>query len=316
MEKIRAAAFLRSLALACFALAAVAALVAAVIMAIPALRERAVGAAPLAAPAPLTAAMRALRATRAQASVPKDEGNKSVILVPPELPLTEAMPADEIVIGNVSLVEDGTGKATAVEIVRNEEESGGKHKVVKQRSAVDNKHYFVSATLPDRERAADILAEVHRRSQAILHSVHERLAEGRPILAKDGLDITANMQKLDAAHWSKDVPMGEYHAPLDKTVASNAEKGAMLEICLRSKFEPHAWNSLNSITRVYIHELAHSADFHFRGDGDAAHGPDFYRLMNFLLDIARDEGVYDCEEYKRSNGSFCGLKLTETADCS
>jgi hypothetical protein len=311
MEKIRTTAFLRSLALACFALAAVAALVAAVLMAIPALRERSV-----AAPAPIQAAMRALSPTRAQLSDSKTDSNASVLLVPAQLPLTEAMPADEVVIGNVSSVEDGTGEATAVEIVRNESESGGKHKVVKQRSAVDNKHYFVCATLPDRERAADILAEVHRRSQTILHAVHERLGEGRPILAKDGTDITGNMEKLDAAHWGKDIPMGEYHAPGDKTVASNSDKGLLVEVCLRSKFDPHPWNSLNSITRVYIHELAHSADYHFRGDGDAAHGPEFYRLMNYLLDVAQDEGVYNCEEYKRSNGSFCGLKLTEAAECS
>jgi hypothetical protein len=38
--------------------------------------------------------------------------------------------------------------------------------------------------------------------------------------------------------------------------------------------------------------------------------------MNYLLDVAQDEGVYNCEEYKRSNGSFCGLKLTEAAECS
>jgi len=227
------------------------------------------------------------------------------VLTVPETDLTVALPPD-VVIGEVS-----ADRGTAAIQVSFAEEPDGKAKVTKQRSAIDNKYYLVAASLPERERAADTLAELGRRSQALVHAVQERLDTGRPLLAPDGLDVTANMRRLVEKHAGRDLPMAEYHNPSDKTVGSNADKGVLIETCLRSKYKPSEWNSMNTLTRVHVHELAHSADFHFRQDGEEAHGPDFYRLMNTLLKIAEQEGLYNCAEYTASDGAFCGLRLTE-----
>jgi hypothetical protein len=227
------------------------------------------------------------------------------VVVVPENDLTEALPAG-VVIGEVQ-ASDGTAEVQ----VSFAEEPDGKAKVTKQRSALDNKYYLVAATLPERERAADTLAELSRRSQHLVHAVQERLDTGRPVLAPDGQDVTANMRRLVDKHAGKEMQIAEYHNPSDKTVGSNADKGVLIETCLRSKYDTSQWNSINTLTRVHVHELAHSADFHFRQDGEEAHGPDFYRLMNTLLKIAEQEGLYNCAEYTASNGAFCGLRLTE-----
>lgn len=229
-----------------------------------------------------------------------------VVLNVPENDLTAALPPN-VVIGDVAANDAGTAEIE----ISFDEQPGGKAKVTKQRSAVDNKYYLVAATLPERERAADTLAELNRRSQHIIHAVRERIESGHPIIAPDGQDVTANMRRLTEKHADREIPFAEYHNSADKTVGSNADKGVLIEMCLRSKYDTSIWNSMNTLTRVHVHELAHSADFHFRQDGEEAHGPDFYRLMNTLLKIAEHEGLYSCAQYTRSNGAFCGLRLTE-----
>lgn len=187
----------------------------------------------------------------------------------------------------------------------------GEDKVVKQRSDIDGEYYFVAASLPEKVKAANKLAEIHRRSQYLLQAIDEQLDGNRRITASDGTDITDNMRKLVKRHYQKSIPFAEYHNPDDQTVGSNSDKGMLIQICLRSKADPTKWNSDNTLFRVHVHELAHSADHHFREDGNAGHGPEFYRLMNHLLGVAENLGIYSCAEYKRSGRAFCGLALTE-----
>jgi hypothetical protein len=188
---------------------------------------------------------------------------------------------------------------------------GGKSKVVPVRSRQDGQIYLVAADLPDRAKAADKLAEMQRRSQTLLQAVSERLEGSARIVAEDGVDITDNMKQLVRRHHRQFTPFAEYHNPGDKTVGSNSDKGTMIETCLREKQDPSQWNSDNTLFRVHVHELAHSSDFDFRGDGDAAHGPVFHRLHRYLLGVAQELGIYDCEAYIRSGRRFCGLQLTE-----
>ena len=187
----------------------------------------------------------------------------------------------------------------------------GKSKVVRVRSTADGNTYMVAADLPDKNVAADKLAEVHRRSQYLLQSISEQLEEGGRIQAEDKVDITDNMKQLVRKHYKKFTPLSEYHNVHDHTVGANSSKGEMIETCLRDKYDTSKWNSDNTLLRVHIHELAHSADFHYRADGDDGHGPVFKRLHKFLLGVAQNLGIYDCDEYQRSGRRFCGLRLTE-----
>jgi hypothetical protein len=189
--------------------------------------------------------------------------------------------------------------------------TAGKSKVVRVKSHKDGKFYFVAADLPNKETAADKLAEVNRRSQYLLQAIKEQLSEGKRITANDGSDITANMEQLVDSHYGIDTPFAEYHNPSDLTVGSNSEKGMMIEMCLRGKYDPEEWNSDNTLFRVHTHELAHSADFQFRGDGEAAHGPVFKKLHQYLLKVAGNLGLYDCDEYKKSGKRYCSLLLSE-----
>lgn len=227
--------------------------------------------------------------------------------VPVESNIVSDIP-DNVVITGVRNNGDGTKD---IAILDSDKDSAGKHKVVKYKSQLDGRYYFVCATLPDKQRAADTLAEINRRSQMLLFYFYEKLEARERILADDKVDITANIRQMVSKHYNRPMTLAEYHAPDDKTVGANSEKGLLIEMCLRSKSDASKWNSMNTLTRVHIHELAHSGDFLFRADGTNNHGPDFYRIMDHLLQEAEKLGIYSCEEYKKSGKLFCGLMLSE-----
>jgi hypothetical protein len=218
--------------------------------------------------------------------------------------IKEAVNGDEIKTIITKAIVSTTGKTRI-------NGSNGKSDVVPIRSIKDNKTYFVASDLPDKDKAVDLLYEINRRGQYLLQSIDEQL-DGNRRIVYDGVDITDNMKTLVRKHYKKDVPLVEYHSPHDMTVGSNSDKGTMIETCLRSKYNTKEWNSINTLMRVHCHELAHSSDFQFRGDGEDAHGPVFMRLHKFLLGVSENLGLYNCVEYTASNQAFCGVRLTET----
>ncbi len=186
----------------------------------------------------------------------------------------------------------------------------GKSAVVKRRAS-DNNLYYIAADSPDPARGAAMFADVQDRAQKVLHNVYRKAHNGQRIVAGDGVDITDAMHRLLAKHHNKPLPLAEYHNPSDNTVGSNSDKGESFEICLRSKKDPNEWNLVNTLFRVLLHELAHSADAEYRADGEEKHGAVFKRLHMHLMGEAEELGLYSCAEYKASGGAFCGLKITE-----
>lgn len=192
------------------------------------------------------------------------------------------------------------------------ERAVGKHAPTHPVTAkLDGNKYRVAKGLPDEARAADLLAELAKRTRVLLDKLDMRMDAEKRLFARDGTDVTPNIAKLIRKHKNKTLPLTEYHDPSDSTVGSNSDKGESLELCLRNKFKPDEFNSINTLFRVLMHELAHSADFEFRGDGDVAHGDVFRRLHSFLIQEAEKNGLYSCDEYDRTNQRFCGMHLTE-----
>ena len=191
----------------------------------------------------------------------------------------------------------------------------GKSDVVQIRCEKDGRHYFVASDLPEKEKAAGMLAEISRRAQYLMQAVDEQMDGSKRIVAIDGVDITDNMKALLRKHYKIETPLAEYHNPSDMTVGSNSDKGVVIETCLRSKFDPTEWSSINTLFRIHCHELAHSADFDYRSDGEDGHGPIFRRLHKYLLGVSENLGIYNCAEYTKSGGAVCGVKLTESYQC-
>jgi hypothetical protein len=178
------------------------------------------------------------------------------------------------------------------------------------KSTLDQNSYPVAKGLPNVDRAANLLAEVVRRSQAVLQEVNRRTAEKKPVKHK-GKDITSNMKTLVSKHFQKPIPLSEYHNPRNKTIGANTGKGKKIEMCLRSKSNPSNFEPINTLIRVHLHELAHSADDKYRKNGPENHGPQFQNLHSFLLKVAEELNLYSCAEYKKGSQTCCDLKINE-----
>jgi hypothetical protein len=209
----------------------------------------------------------------------------------------------------LSFDDIGKGVANAVAAVVGD--GSGKSDVVQVKASSDRNHYFVAANLPHKGKAANKLAEVNRRAQYLLQALDEQLDGNKRIMSGDGKDITESMKRIVKKHFNKPVPLAEYHNPDDLTVGSNSGKGQAIETCLRGKRDPSDWAPDNTLFRVHTHELAHSGDTEYRGDGEDAHGPVFKRIHMYLLTVAENLRLYNCAEYKKSGKMFCGVTLSE-----
>ena len=132
--------------------------------------------------------------------------------------------SDAVTLGDVVI------KANGPEIsVSKKKAEDGKDRVIKHK-ADDGNFYWVAASLGEKERAANFLAEISRREQYLLQTIDDALADGAMIKAKDGVIITDNMKILVKKHFKKVTPFAEYHNVHDRTVGSNSSKGELVEL--------------------------------------------------------------------------------------
>lgn len=184
---------------------------------------------------------------------------------------------------------------------------GPRVSTIKSYSLRDGKTYYVHPTY-GADTAANMFAELNKRTSDVIFEIKKRMDKTNSIVYENK-DITHNMERLVKKHYNKPIDFEEYHNPNDLIVGSNTSKGSTIEICLRSKYDETKFNSMNTTFRVVLHELAHSADTEYRTE--ERHGKDFERLHKYLLSVATDMNYYNCEEYEKSNKSFCGVTLTE-----
>ena len=56
---------------------------------------------------------------------------------------------------------------------------------------------------------------------------------------------------------------------------------------------------------VATHEIAHIMT------KSIGHKPEFWNNFKFLLETAKEIGVYSPEDYKKTPRSYCGMKITD-----
>ncbi len=84
-------------------------------------------------------------------------------------------------------------------------------------------------------------------------------------------------------------------------------KGDQLVLCLREK-HPNSdgiydLHDENTIMFVVVHELTHIMNDTW------GHGPDFWKLFNFMISNAVEAGVYIPVDYSMFPINYCGLHL-------
>lgn len=94
--------------------------------------------------------------------------------------------------------------------------------------------------------------------------------------------------------------------PTSEFTAYSENKGKKLAFCLnKNKNGKGGLIDLNTLMYVAIHEVAHIATL------SVGHTDEFWKNFKFLLQEAKEIGVYDPENYKKNPKNYCGMKITD-----
>ena len=155
-------------------------------------------------------------------------------------------------------------------------------------STVDGNKYCVR----EREKlqqAADLLATTTEKCKQLVKYVGEKFP------SKD--EVKRLVAGFNPKKIMETLPTSEY-------TAYSENKGEKLAFCLnRTKKGENSMIDEHTLTFVAIHELSHVAT------KSIGHKSDFWENFKFLLEQAKEAGIHDPRDYKKSPTQYCGMKI-------
>lgn len=129
------------------------------------------------------------------------------------------------------------------------------------------------------------------------------------------LIIHLNNKYSDTPHWLK--YLNEFdvrdisEAKWKDNVTSYTLDKKHIYLCMQSRKTKQIY-SLNTLTYVLLHELAHFCNFDKNGNPIMGHGPEFMYLNTLLMKEAIEIGIYDYINYSKNNEEYCGITITSS----
>lgn len=164
------------------------------------------------------------------------------------------------------------------------------NEVVYVKANHNGKNYLVRNS-PDKQQAAELLAQVASNLQLLVDHVYETDED------KDG--AVRMKRKFNQDSISESEPNSKY-------TSYSVNKGEKIVFCLRSKDDKQELSDLNLIMFVAIHELAHVMS------KSIGHTDEFWDNMKYLLKKAMKLNIYKRHDFKNKPRSYCGTKITES----
>jgi hypothetical protein len=93
--------------------------------------------------------------------------------------------------------------------------------------------------------------------------------------------------------------------PTSELTAYSENKGAKIAFCLSKSKNGSKLIDLNTLTFVALHELSHIMT------SSIGHKQDFWENFKFLLENAKQAGIYNPEDYKKNPQDYCGEKIDD-----
>ena len=157
-------------------------------------------------------------------------------------------------------------------------------------SSVDGEKYCVRER-KDVKKAADLLAKVTEKCNALVKYVGEKYPDQE------------NVKRLVAGFNPKSI---NETLPTSTYTAYSENKGEKLAFCLNVKKEDneHLIDEA-TLTFVAIHELSHIAT------KSIGHKNEFWDNFKFLLECAKDAGIYSPVDYKTQPKEYCGMMIKD-----
>ncbi len=142
------------------------------------------------------------------------------------------------------------------------------------------------------ELAADLLAKVTNKCKELVVYVGEKYKD------KGDERVRLLVENFDPKRVSETLPTSEF-------TAYSENKGEKIAFCLNKKKEGGKLIDLNTLTFVAIHELAHVMT------KEEGHKLVFWQNFKFLLENAKEAGIYHPVNYKQNPTEYCGMQITD-----
>lgn len=180
----------------------------------------------------------------------------------------------------------GLGAALAVTTNR------GPSNTVQVRSSLNGQMYTVQ-NLPDKEEAANRMAEVQGKIEKLINFYKEDPSTMGDPRVRTMIDRFKPQNMIE-----NDVN--------DDSTSYSENKGEKIVICLRDKTPGYPFVDLNTVMFVVLHEMAHLMST------TVGHTPEFWANFRRILHDAIQAGVYENVNYAKNPVQYCGMTITDT----
>jgi len=177
-------------------------------------------------------------------------------------------------------------------MVRNIIGSGSSYPTVDQKSTIDGRTYRVR-DLPDKQRAADLLATLRQKLGALMESLTQSYPN-KPQVQR----LVTNF-KADPSRFLESTPDAEH-------TSYSVNKGESVHFCLRQRDGTEQLVDDNVMMFVAIHEMAHMIT------KSIGHEPEFWNNFGWLLREAESKGLYKPTDFKSHPVLYCGVSITDS----
>ena len=138
--------------------------------------------------------------------------------------------------------------------------------------------------------AADLLAEVTEKMKKLVDYMKNKYPNNE--------NVKRLVKNFNPKKVSETLPTSEL-------TAFSENKGEKIAFCLNKTKDGDDLIDINTLTFVAIHELAHLMTKSY------GHKQDFWQNFKFLLQNAKDAGVYQPVDYKKQPQEYCGMDIND-----
>jgi len=93
--------------------------------------------------------------------------------------------------------------------------------------------------------------------------------------------------------------------PTSELTAYSENKGEKLAFCLNTKKDGDKLIDINTLTFVALHELSHIMT------ESIGHKQEFWQNFKYLLQNAKDAGIYEPIDYKKNPTEYCSMNIND-----
>ena len=164
--------------------------------------------------------------------------------------------------------------------------------LVDVKSTVDGRTYKVR-DMPDKQKAADLLASVRRKMEKLYNIVKEKFPNKAQVR-----QWIANFQP-SPERFLEATPDAEH-------TSYSVNKGEKIHLCLRQRQgQNETLIEENVMVFVALHEMAHVVT------PSLGHDPEFWNNFGWLLKQAEANGIYHYQDFKSQPVAYCGMHITD-----